>query len=271
MIASIKDAVKAVVPYRAYAPAHGLLRYLTSRRYAGGALKCPLCNGDFSQFLPVGIDVPILKEKQVVGGGFRLNAACPRCRSEDRERLVFLYLKFVRPEVLSQPVTLLHVAPEPSLAAALRRYPNISCLSADLNSPMADVQMDITDIHETDETYDVIICNHVLEHIEDDGKAMRELCRILKPGGFAILQVPISFVMDETFEDRTIRDPVERERAFGQRDHVRLYGKDYPARLAEAGFSVTQVGADEFLDVKAIAEYRLLSAEKLFVCSKPQR
>ncbi len=268
MIMSIKDAVKAVVPYRAYAPAHELLRYLTSRRYAGGALKCPLCTGDFSQFLPVGIDVPILKQKQVVGGGFRLNAACPRCRSEDRERLVFLYLQGRRPEVLSQPVRLLHVAPEPSLAAALRRHSNIAYLSADLYSPMADVQMDITDIAESDNTYDVIICNHVLEHIEDDRKAMRELFRILKPGGFAILQVPISFVMDKTFEDRAIRNPTERERAFGQRDHVRLYGRDYPARLTEAGFSVTQVGADEFLDARAIAEYRLLPAEKLFVCSK---
>ena len=268
MIASIKDAVKSVVPYRAYAPAHGLLRYLTSRRYAGGPLTCPLCDGDFSQFLPIGIDVPVLQEKQVVGGGFRLNAGCPRCRSEDRERLVFLYLKAQRPEVFSRGLTLLHVAPEPSLAAALRASTNISYVSADLDSPIADVRMDITEIGEGDNTFDVVICNHVLEHIQDDGKAMRELYRVLKSGGFAILQVPLSFMFEETCEDFTVQDPQERERLFGQRDHVRLYGTDYVRRLEKAGFSVAQVGPETFLDARAIAKYRLLPAEKLFVCSK---
>lgn len=268
MILSMKSAVKAVVPYRAYAPAHAFVRYLTSLRYVGGPWECPLCGGRFSQFLPVGIDVPVLKEKRVVGAGYRLNAACPRCRSEDRERLAWLYLTTQRSIVFSHPITLLHVAPEPSLSARLRASPNISYCSADLDSPMADVRMDITDIEDNDGTYDIIICNHVLEHVPYDAKAMSELFRVLKPGGFAILQVPISFMMEETDEDLTVLDVIERERRFGQCDHFRLYGKDYLQRLQQAGFNVTAVAADSFLTAEQISRYRLLTEERLFVCAK---
>jgi SAM-dependent methyltransferase len=268
MISGLKNAVKAVVPYRAYAPAQAFLRYFTSLRHAGGPFKCPLCQGNFSHFMPIGIDVPVLKEKHVVGAGYRLNASCPRCRSEDRERLIYLYLKLKTPDLFSRPTKLLHVAPEPSLSARLRACPSISYIAADLNSPMADVRMDITAIDETEGTYDVIICNHVLEHVEDDRKAMGELFRVLKPGGFAILQVPISYIMDETYEDFLIRDPKAREVAFGQCDHVRLYGNDYTHRLSQAGFNVMAVAPEKFLERSQIAAYRLLPAEKLFVCVK---
>ncbi|MBA2525505.1 MAG: methyltransferase domain-containing protein [Pyrinomonadaceae bacterium] len=265
---AVKDAIKAVVPYRAYAPAQAAFRYLTSLRHAGGSLKCPFCEGNFSRFLPVGIDLPVLREKEVIGAGYRLNAACPRCRSEDRERLVYLYLKAARADVFSKEVLLLHVAPEPSLSAKLQASANINYVSADLDSPLAKVQMDITDIKEKESTYDVIICNHVLEHIEDDAKAMRELYRVLKPGGFAILQVPISNLMEKTYEDFSVKDPKERESMFGQIDHVRLYGRDYSTRLERAAFRVTTAGPADFLEPQLIADYRLLADEKLFVCEK---
>lgn len=268
MISSVKGAVKAVVPYGAYAPAHAFVRYLTSLRYLGGPLKCPLCTGEFSHFLPVGIDVPVLKEKQVVGAGYRLDAACPRCRSEDRERLVWLYLKKRRAEFFSDTIKLLHVAPEPSLSRSLRTCRNISYRSADLDSPMADVMMDITDIHEEAGTYDLIICNHVLEHVPQDLKAMSELLRVLKPGGFAILQVPISLCLEETDEDLAVQDAAARERRFGQCDHVRLYGQDYVKRLQQTGFDVTSIAADSFLTAEEISRYRILKEEKLFVCAK---
>ena len=268
MLHAFKDAVKAVVPYQAYAPAQAAVRYLGSLRHAGGPLRCPLCKGNFSHFLPVGIDVPVLREKAVVGAGYRLGAACPRCRSEDRERLVYLYLQKRHPDTFTRSIKLLHIAPEPSLSAVLRGFANISYLSADLDSPRADVVMDITKIQENADTYDAIICNHVLEHIDQDGRAMSELFRVLKPGGFAILQVPISYELETTYEDFSLREPADRERAFGQSDHVRLYGRDYAARLAQAGFTVSAVSPAEFLEPQAVADYRLLPAENLFVCAK---
>jgi SAM-dependent methyltransferase len=267
MISNVKQAVKAVVPDRIYTFARTWVRHFVPVRYPGGSLKCPLCEGNFSHFLPIGWDLPILKEKQVIGAGYR-HAGCPRCRSYDRERLVYLYLKVRRPYLFSESITLLHVAPEASLAAKLGSCANIRYISADLDSPLAAVQMDITAISDKDSTYDVIICNHVLEHIEQDSLAMGELFRVLKPGGLAILQVPISYLLDKTFEDFAIKDPGERERAFGQHDHVRIYGEDYVNRLEGAGFTVTPTAPRDFLEPELIADYRLLPEEKLFVCEK---
>jgi SAM-dependent methyltransferase len=132
---------------------------------------------------------------------------------------------------------MLHVAPEPALSARLRRLPNLNYLSADLFDPKAMVKMDITDIRYPEHSFDLIYCSHVLEHVSDDRKALSEFWRVLKPGGKAILMVPI--LGEITFEDPSITDPVERERAYGQHDHVRSYGRDFAQRVAEAGFEVT--------------------------------
>ncbi len=128
--------------------------------------------------------------------------------------------------------------------------------------------MDITDIGIESMSFDLIICNHVLEHVVDDRKAMRELFRVLKPGGLAILQVPIAMLTEETVEAPSITDPAERERRFGQSDHVRIYGLDYPNRLREAGFFVVTPTPLDFLDGSSVAQYGLLANERLFVCSR---
>lgn len=151
--------------------------------------------------------------------------------------MVYLYLRH-KTELFKRPGSLLHIAPEPMLFNVIRNAPTIEYLSADINPGNVVVQMDVTAMQYPDRSFDCIICNHVLEHIVDDLKAMRELHRVLKPGGWAILQIPMSLTLEETYEDLDITDPNEREKAFGQSDHVRIYGSDYKARLEQAGFIV---------------------------------
>jgi predicted SAM-dependent methyltransferase len=173
----------------------------------------------------------------VVGGGYRPNALCPICGSIDRERLLYLYLLH-KTDIFEKPGKLLHVAPESRLKKLFQTKKSVDYLTADLFSTDVMVKMDITAIQFSDDYFDAIICNHVLEHIIDDGKAMSELYRILKPGGWAILQVPLSLTLKSTYEDFSISTTEGREKAFGQFDHVRIYAKDYQDRLAKAGFKV---------------------------------
>lgn len=159
---------------------------------------------------------------------------------------------------------LLHIAPEPQMSLLFRRVENIEYLSADLCDPRAMVRMDITDIHYPDDTFDIVYCSHVLEHIPDDRKAMRELHRVLRPGGWAILQVPIA--SGSTFEDRSVTNSQERERLFGQHDHVRRYGLDYQDRLREAGFDVTIDGYARGMRDPTIRRFGLDRTEDIFLC-----
>jgi SAM-dependent methyltransferase len=155
----------------------------------------------------------------------------------DRERLVYLFIQH-KTDAFAKQTKVLHVAPEPRLSEILRDQPTIKYLTADLHSGEVMVKMDITTIQFPDEQFDAIICNHVLEHVADDRKAMAELYRVLRPGGWAILQVPIALALDCTYEDFSITAPAAREAAFGQHDHVRIYASDYKDRLKAAGFKV---------------------------------
>ena len=214
------------------------LKWLVRKlRFRGRRYYCPMCRSNLRALRPYGFKHPVLAEKRIVGGGYRANAQCPVCKSTDRERLLYLYLTR-KTNVTDATLRLLHVAPEPGLGAFFRSLPDLEYLSADLNPNAAMVQMDITDIQFADASFDAIVCNHVLEHIVDDGKAMRELFRVLKPGGWGILQVPISLQLDETYEDSSITDEARRAEVFGQEDHVRIYALDYVERLKSVGFEV---------------------------------
>jgi len=211
-----------------------------------------------------------LKEKNVVGGGYRLNSTCPRCSSSDRERLIYLYLKN-KTELFYKDIKVLHVAPERNLQRVLMAHPNIDYLCADLDSAFTMVKMDITNIKYENNFFDVIICNHVLEHIINDRIAMSELYRVLKPGGWAILQVPLSLSLNKTYEDPKVTTPEEREKVFGQKDHVRIYAKDYKDRLEKIGFIVDINSYVNELDEFTIHKYQLLKEENIYICSKPKR
>jgi predicted SAM-dependent methyltransferase len=161
----------------------------------------------------------------------------------------------------------LHVAPEKCFEGRFREWLGESYITADLSNPQAMVRMDVTDIRFPDDTFDVIYCSHVLEHVQEDRRAIREFYRVLKPGGWAILLVPIT--ANRTLEDPSVVDPAERLKLYGMKDHVRRYGPDYVDRLREAGFEVTTTTASQLCEYDDIVRMGLTSESgDIFHCAK---
>lgn len=191
--------------------------------YAGSQVQCPICGHSYRKFLPYGRINP------------RPNALCPHCLSLERHRLIWLYLR-ERTPFFKGPLDVLHVAPEQCFMKLFEATHGDKYITADIESPLAKVKMDIHRMPFEDRRFDVVLCNHVLEHVENDIQAMTEIHRVLKPGGFAILQVPFfAPVPETTVEDASITSPREREIHFGQDDHVRKFGKDYAQRINRSG------------------------------------
>ncbi|MEK9177352.1 MAG: methyltransferase domain-containing protein [Patescibacteria group bacterium] len=231
----------------------------------GFAYACPLCGWHARYFYPAGFDFPVLSRYQVISAGRRKNVRCPRCNSSARERLIYLFLKR-RTGAFSNPLDILHIAPEKNLQHTLKRRSRGTHISGDIEPGAADTTFDIQKIPFANERFDLVICSHVLEHIIDDARAMHELYRVLRSGGIAILQVPYSPLLTKTFEDPRVQRPGERERVFGQSDHVRIYGTDYPDRLRKAGFIVEMIFPNAFLSEKEIKKYALDPQEPIFFC-----
>jgi SAM-dependent methyltransferase len=162
----------------------------------------------------------------------------------------------------------LHIAPEQPFLKRFKRLKNLEYVTADLESPIAEVKMDIKDMPFDDNSFDVLLCNHVLEHIDDEQKATSEIHRVLKKGGWAILQVPLDLSLAETYEDLSITDLKEREKLFGQYDHVRLYGRDYPQRLEKSGLKVLPDNMVQEIGNELADRYRLDKTELLYYCIK---
>jgi predicted SAM-dependent methyltransferase len=197
----------------------------------------------------------------------RENALSPSTFSLERHRLLWLYLKN-ETDFFTKPQKVLHVAPEQAFYKRFRKQENLEYTTTDLLSPLADVKADITNLPFEDNSFDTILCNHVLEHIPDDKKAMEELYRILRPGGMAILQIPQDYERDVTFEDDSITDKKERTRIFGQYDHVRVYGHDYFDKLRSVGFTVKEVSYTDEFTPEEIDTYCLMEGEIIPVCFK---
>ena len=223
--------------------------------YRGNGVECPVCNSHFRRFMPYGRRNP------------RTNALCPSCLALERHRLMYLYLQR-RTNFFRDPLKVLHVAPEHCFIERFEAMKNLDYITADIESPLAKVKMDIHQIPFPDNTFDVAFCNHVMEHVDNDIKAMNELYRVLKPKGWAIIQSPMDLSREKTLEDPAIVSPDDREKYYWQKDHVRLFGLDYKERLEKGGFSVT---ADRFvmeLPRQLVELHALPDQEIIYFCQK---
>ncbi len=216
--------------------------------YRGDTVECALCGGTFSSFVP---------------HRGRPNVRCPKCGSMERHRMLWFWMRD-QPFLRESGLRILHIAPELALQKLLRDLPDARYTGADIASPLADEHWDVTDIPHADGTFDLILCNHVLEHVSDDLAAMRELHRILAPGGRAILMSPIARAREETLHDETVVTPEQRLETFGQEDHARLYGSDYDDRLAASGFRVERIDVLASSDEATIARFGLRQDHPLF-------
>jgi SAM-dependent methyltransferase len=223
----------------------------------GDTFTDPIDGKSFKMFLPYGY------------GNQRNNVLSPSTLSLERHRLLWLYLNNETDFFTSKiKKNVLHFAPEQAFYKRFRNQKNIVYTTTDLFSPLADVKADICNLPFEDNQYDVILCNHVLEHISDDTKAMQELFRVLKPGGIAILQIPQDLNREQTFADDTITDQKERAKLFGQYDHVRVYGRDYFDKLRSIGFRVVEEDYTHKIAPKLVEKYCLAKGEIIPVCFK---
>ncbi|WP_422107430.1 class I SAM-dependent methyltransferase [Winogradskyella sp.] len=225
-----------------------LIRPLLELFLRGKNYTDPIDGKSFRTFLPYGY------------GEQRPNVLSPSTLSLERHRLFWLYLT-KETSFFSEPLKVLHFAPEQCFLKRFRELKNLDYTTTDLLSPIADVKADICNLPFEDNSYDVVFCNHVLEHIPDDTKAMQELYRVMKPNGWGIFQVPQDLNRDITFEDDSITDKAERAKIFGQYDHVRIYGRDYFDKLRSIGFKVEEVNYTSQLSSDDIDRYRLALGE----------
>ncbi len=215
----------------------------------------PIDGKQFKRFLPYGY------------GTQRNNVLSPSTLSLERHRLLWLYLQN-ETDFFSAPKKVLHFAPEQAFYKRFRKLKNLEYITTDLNSPLADVKADICDLPFKNEEFDIILCNHVLEHIPDDTKAMKELYRVMKPGGMGIFQIPQDLKREVTFEDNAITDRKERADIFGQYDHVRIYGYDYFDKLRRMGFKVEEIDYTSTMSDSDIIKFCLAKGEIIPVVRK---
>ena len=231
---------------------HILLK-ITMLFYVGNKVQCNVCESNFRKFLPYGRKA-------------RENALCPNCLALERHRVIWAFLKSETP-FFNKKLKVLHVAPEHCFLKRFTHLPNLEYITGDIESPLATIKMDIHEIPFPENSFDVVFCNHVLEHVDNDIMACKEINRVLKPDGWGIIQSPV-YDMETTLEDNSITDPKERERVFGQRDHVRKYGKDYARRLSHSGLKVTENYFVENLAPITLKKHALPTTETIFYCTK---
>lgn len=220
-------------------------------RYGGGAYFCPVCDGAIREF-------------RISGEA----TDCPVCRAGERSRADWAYLREHTDLFSAARKSLLHVAPEPFFLIRFRKQKGLDYRSIDLASPLAERKMDVTDLRFPDRRFDAIYCSHVLEHVENDRRALAEFFRVCKPGGWALLQVPVTAA--KTCEDFSIRDPRERLRVFGNEGHVRRCGPDYGERMQAAGFAVSVLPVRSVFSAEVLDRMGIRNRNRyLFFCRRP--
>lgn len=231
-------------------------RIFTPVLYKGNNVECPVCEKKFRTFLPYGYV------------NQRKNVLCPYDLTLERHRLMWYYLKNESDFFVSPKIDVLHIAPEQCFYKLFRNQKNLNYLTGDLESPLADLHFDLHNIPLEDNKFDVVFCNHVLEHVEDAKKCMSELYRVMKKGGYGIFQVPQDFSREKTYEDPNITSPADREKHFWQYDHVRLFGMDYPDWLKSVGFNIIEYVPESKITPELFERYRLMKNEILYIAFK---
>lgn len=233
-----------------------IFQKFSSILYAGNRYEDPINGKTYRKFLPYGYS----------GVAKRKNVLSPGTMSLERHRYLWLYLKN-KTDFFTAQHKVLHIAPEQSFYKIFKSMPNLDYTTGDYNSPIADVHFDLHNAPFPDNTFDVIFCNHVLEHVQDAHQCMRELYRIMKPGGWGIFQVPYN-PDRKTYEDFSITSPEERAIHFGQKDHLRSFGNDYDEWLSNAGFEVTEDKYWENFTDEQLERYRINKGEPIHLCRK---
>ena len=221
-------------------------------RHRGDEVLCPICGHAFDRFNDA---------------WNRPAAVCWRCGSEERHRAQWLVLTGPR-NLLSGASSLLHFAPEWALRHRLEQVHGLRYVTADLFQDDVDLRLDIAALDLPDASFDAVLCSHVLEHVEDDMAAMRELARVTAPGGWCLVMVPLDLSRAATYEDPAITDPEDRLRAFWQHDHVRLYAADIGDRLSEAGFDVERLRPERELGLETMERCRVDVADDVWLCRR---
>lgn len=236
--------------------------------YRGDKFICPYCNFKSNGFYKIGQVHQANIIHNIIGTGVR-NGGCYSCDSVDRDRLLYAYFNN-EIDIFKDNLNLsiLHLAPEWRLSELFlkHKYKMYVCRDKFMPGykyPKHTINMDVLDIKFNDNTFDWVICNHVLEHISDDKKAMNEIYRVLKVGGKAILQVPVSNTLEETYENPNVTTDEDRIQHYGQFDHVRIYGQDYVARLTAVGFKVERINISD-----KYKQFGVIKEEDLFICTK---
>jgi SAM-dependent methyltransferase len=238
--------IKSLIPNRLFEPLLGTFYKIQSIGYRGNKFFCPVCEVKLRKF----------KKK-----------CCPKCGSSVRHRALWLFLS-KRTNFFKRKMDVLHFAPEHCFYDRFKKLKNLSYLSADLGSPRAMAKVDMTNIQFNNETFDVVLSSHVLEHIDDDLKAMKELCRVQKKDGWSVHLVPIDSSRKTTYQDPALTSPQERLEVYGHHDHKRIYGRDYKNRLEESGFNVKIFKAEDFCDPSEISRTGIKNGTEIYYCTK---
>ncbi|MGY6562831.1 MAG: class I SAM-dependent methyltransferase [Luteibaculaceae bacterium] len=246
-----------------YIPRHHLQKFshavlqLLAPFYAGDKFVDPITGKRYRKLLPYGRGIHK-----------RENALAPHSLSLERHRLMWFYLKNETNFFDTTPKKILHIAPEYCFLKRFKKQFGENYITADLNSPWADMHFDVHEIPFEDNSFDVIFCNHVLEHVEDHQQVLREFYRVMKPGGFGIFQVPIDATKSETFQDNKITSAADRERYYWQADHVRLFGSNYNEELSACGFKVTVWDYSNHMQREEANQFAFMEGELLYCCTK---
>lgn len=252
----LKAIYKKIFTERQRNDFHFFLFRFRALKYRGNVVKCNCCENEFSQFLPY-------------GNVKRDNAICPRCNSLERNRVLWMYLQ-KELNIENRHWKILHFAPERTLEKRFKALANLDYFGVDLNPQLADYQVDITDIPYEKNTFDLIICSHVLGHVPDEPKAIQEMKRVLSPNGLAIIMTVIDINNKDTYENPNVKTPAERLEHYGEDDLTRLHGMDFGQRLANEGFNVERLDYRLTFDEAEQRRFGLGSGERevLYLCKK---